>query len=78
MEQTVAGVGAGVGAILFLVLMVLGIILAVFWLIFPWMVYAQLKTLNMTLKRVDESQQVIQHILTKMERQASGTTDHDT
>ncbi len=57
-----------VGLILFVLLLVLGI----FWLIFPWMIYAQLKSLIKGQKKLEDSHNMMQHIFTKMERHLDG------
>lgn len=49
-----------------LVIAFLLLILAIFWLIFPWMVYAKLNGLIAGLKKLEDSQSTLQHILTKI------------
>jgi hypothetical protein len=60
------------GGIAGLILFVLLVVLAIFWLIFPWMVYGQLKSLIQGQKRLEDSQSMMQHIFTKMERHLDG------
>ena len=55
-----------------IILFVLLIVLAAFWLIFPWMVYAQLNKLIEGQKRIEDSQSTMQHIFTKMESHLNG------
>jgi hypothetical protein len=43
----------GLGFLIACVLGVLAFILAVFWLIFPWMVYSMLKRMNDTLEKIE-------------------------
>lgn len=73
MQDAVANSGAVFGGIIGIALLVLLILLAIFWLIFPWMVYAQLQGLIQGQKRLEESHSIIQHMLTKMERHNSIT-----
>ena len=72
MQDAITGSGAVLGGIIGLVLMVLLIVLAIFWLIFPWMVYGQLKSLIQGQKRLEDSHSMMQHIFTKMESHLDG------
>jgi hypothetical protein len=69
---TMETTGMALSGIIGLVLAVLFIVLAIFWLIFPWMVYAQLKSLIQGQKKLGDLQGTTQHILTKMERHLDG------
>ncbi len=46
-------VGGAVGGLIFLAVFIFFLILAIFWIIFPWMVYSMLKSLRDELKRIE-------------------------
>lgn len=48
-------VGGAIGGVLALVLVVLGLILSVFWLLFPWLVYRLLKEIRQELKELNDT-----------------------
>jgi uncharacterized membrane protein len=46
-------VGGAVGGLIFLAVAILILFLAIFWIIFPWMVYSMLRRLHEELKRIE-------------------------
>jgi hypothetical protein len=69
---TMETTGMALSGIIGLVLAVLFIVLAIFWLIFPWMVYEQLKNLIRGQKKLEDLLSTMQHILTKVEHHLDG------
>lgn len=61
------------GGFLGLIIIVLAIVLALFWIIFPWLVYSQLKTLIESQKRLEELQRMTNYALEKIEHHGSVT-----
>ncbi len=56
------------GGALGLLLSMLLLILAIFWLVFPWMVYAKLNAMILSLKRLEDSHATSIHIFNKVAR----------
>jgi len=62
-----------VGGVVGVVLVVFAVVLALFWIVFPWMVYSQLKGMIESQKRLEEMQQLTNYVLEKIERHNSQT-----
>ena len=72
MGDATASSAMAFGGIIINFLFLLLFVLAIFWLIFPWMVYAQLKNLIQGQKKLEDLQSTTQQILTKMESHLEG------
>ena len=66
------------GGVLGLVLVVLAVVLALFWLIFPWMVHSQLKDLIELQKRQESKLDTMNGLLERIERNSRKTVDGQT